>query len=59
MVQYIEDILPYVERPRDFLDTTTAALVIMDNFKGQITNSIDSLLESNKIHVALLPANAY
>ena len=39
------------------MDTTTAALVIMDNFKGQITDSVNSLLELNNIHVALLPAN--
>ena len=59
-MQYIEEIiLLYVERQRDALeDDTAAALVIMDNFKGQITDSVNSLLEANNIHVALLPANA-
>ena len=59
MIQYIDEIiLPYVKRQRDAFDDTTAALVIMDNFKGQITDSINSLLEANNIQVALLPANA-
>ena len=59
MIQYIDEIiLPYVERQRDTFDDTTAALVIMDNFKGQITDSVNSLLEDNNIQVALLPASA-
>ena len=59
MIQYIEEIiLPYVERQREALDDTAAALVIIDNFRGQITDSVNSLLEANNIHVALLPANA-
>ena len=29
----------------------------MDNFKGQVTASVSSLLEANNIHVCLLPAN--
>lgn len=29
----------------------------MDNFKGQVTSAINELLESNNIHVCLLPAN--
>ena len=59
MIQYIDEIiLPYVKRQRDAFDDTTAALVIMDNFKGQITDSVNSLLEANNIQVTLLPANA-
>ena len=59
MIQYIDEIiLPYVKRQRDAFDDTTAALVIIDNFKGQITDSVNSLLEANNIQVALLPANA-
>ena len=38
-------------------DTTKAALVIIDKFKGQITTSINSLLEGNNINVCLIPAN--
>ena len=35
----------------------TPALVIMDNFKGQVTDSFMNLLESHNIHVCLLPPN--
>ena len=34
-----------------------SALVIMDNFKGQITPCVNGILEENSIHVCLLPAN--
>ena len=59
MIQYIQNIIiPYVERQRESLDDPDrAALVIMDNFKGQVTAAINELLESNDIHVCLLPAN--
>ncbi len=53
MIQYIEIILPYVKRQRDVFDDTTAALVI-DNFKGQITDYVKNLLEANSIQIALL-----
>lgn len=29
----------------------------MDNFKGQITTKVNSVLEENNIHVVLLPPN--
>ena len=58
MKQYIEEIIvPYVEGQRGLLGEDSSALVIMDNFKGQITSGINSLLESNDIHVCLLPPN--
>ena len=38
-------------------DDNASALVIMDNFKGQVTSGIHSLLEENNIFVALLPPN--
>ena len=58
MLQYIECIiLPYVEKVRDDMGDNKAALVIMDNFKGQITASVSSLLEDNNIFVTLLPPN--
>lgn len=58
MQEYVENIIvPYVEKAREFLGEDRAALVIMDNFKGQITESIFSLLDSNNIHVCLLPSN--
>ena len=34
------------------------ALVIMDNFKGQTTNNVISLLKSNDIHVCMQPPNS-
>ena len=33
------------------------AVVIMDNFKGQITTAVIGLLEDNNIHVCRLPPN--
>ena len=57
MVQYIEHIIiPYVEKQREMLGDKPA-LVIMDNFKGQVTTKINDLLEANNIHVCLLPPN--
>lgn len=50
-------ILPYVEQVRASLREDKAALVIMDNFKGQITEDVNSLLDTNNIHVCLLPLN--
>lgn len=59
MLQYIENIiLPYVEGVRHRLRCdSAAALVIIDNFKGQITPAVNNLLESNNIHTCLLPPN--
>jgi len=54
MVQYLINI--YVKSVREQRqDSNAAALVIMDNFKGQFTNAIHLLLEQNVILVALLP----
>ena len=38
-------------------DQSLSAVIIMDNFKGQVTDNVHSLLEANNIQVALLPAN--
>ena len=58
MLEYIEHIIiPYVETTRDLINSNKPALVIMDNFKGQVTPSVNSLLESHDIHVCLLPPN--
>ena len=38
-------------------DDSEAALKIMDNFKGQTTPSVTSLLEENSIHVCLPLSN--
>ena len=56
MIQYVRNvILPYVNQIR--VDDSEAALVIMDNFKGQTTPSVTTLLEENNIHLCLLPPN--
>ena len=57
MLQYIDHIIvPYVEKVREVVGDSTA-LVIMDNFKGQVTNSVTNVLEVNNILVVLLPPN--
>ena len=60
MLQYIENIIePYVSSVRDmFYTVTTPGVIIMDNFKGQVTERVSSLLEKCHLHVCLLPANA-
>ena len=56
MIQYVKNIiLPYVNGNRD--SPYAAALVIMDNFKGQVTPAVTKLLEESNIHTCLLPAN--
>ena len=58
MIQYIENIIVlYIDSARQAFQDDTPALIIMDNFKGQITSSVTSLLEENNIHVCLLPPN--
>ena len=58
MLEYLENIIcPYVEGARHRLKCDSPALVIIDNFKGQITPSCISRLESCHIHTCLLPAN--
>lgn len=58
MLQYIDHIIvPYVTSVRDRLGVDSAALVVIDNFKGQVTGAISELLQDNNIHVCLLPPN--
>lgn len=59
MVQYITKIIVlYIEAQRDALgDSEESTLVIMDNFKGQVTPVINELLEANHIH--FLPSSAW
>ena len=49
--------MPYVKKVRETVGDSAAALVIMDNFKGQVTKSVSKLLEQNNIHVCLLMPN--
>ena len=56
MIEYIHNvIIPYISANRESDDQ--AALVIMDNFKGQVTSSVVSLLEDNNILVCYIPPN--
>ena len=59
MLEYIHHIiLPYIHAIRDMKgDQSLSAVIIMDNFKAQVTDNVHSLLEANNIQVALLPAN--
>ena len=44
MLEYVEHIVaPYVEKARESLAHDTPALVIMDNFKGQVTENVMAL----------------
>ena len=49
--------MPYVKKVRETVGDNAAALVIMDNFEGQVTKSVTKLMEQNNIHVCLLPPN--
>lgn len=58
--EYIKLItLPFIEMKRKKLDlpTTFPALVLFDAFKGQTTESVYELLESNAIYAVSIPAN--
>ena len=58
MIEYVKEmIIPYMNSTRTFFAEDTPAVAIMDNFKGQITGAVNELLESNNIHVCLLPPN--
>ena len=48
MLEYIDHIIvPYIERVRQELDECKPALVIMDNFKGQVTEKVISVAYAN------------
>ena len=58
MIEYVTSIIvPYVQSTRSRFNPDTAAVVIVDNFKGQITPAVTELLESQNIHTCLLPPN--
>ena len=50
-------IFPYVKSVRERVGEESAAIVIIDNFKGHVIDPVLSLLESYSIHVFLLPPN--
>jgi hypothetical protein len=50
MIYYIKEIIvPYVERLREAMDEKKPVVVIMDNFKGQVTTAVNDLLEESMI----------
>ena len=53
-------LLPYMKQVRErlHLGDDEPAVAIIDNFKGQITETVTSSLETNNVHVCLLPPNA-
>ena len=60
MEDYLDKILlPYIDRKRseNKLDKTHPALVIYDTFRGQCTQKILDKLETNSVHVTIVPAN--
>ena len=46
--------MPYVEKVREMVGVDE---VIINNFKGQITSSVNTILERNNINICLLPPN--
>ena len=58
MLQYIDNIiLPYVANVRDYVGADRAALVVVDNFKGQTTKDVIQRLDENNILISWLPPN--
>ena len=56
MLQYTKYIIiPYVQSVRNLKgDESLPALVIMDDFKGQVTDSVKDFLEENNVHIAFV-----
>ena len=58
MLDYISEIIiPYVEAVRHDIRHKNAALVILDNFKGQVKSNVTNFFEAHNIHTCPLPAN--
>ena len=55
MVEYLEHIIvPYIDKVRESFAEETPALVIMDNFKGQVMEAFLDLLDTHNIYVCCL-----
>lgn len=58
MLEYISEIIvPYVKTVRHDIGQESAALVVLDNFKGQVTSTVTRFVENHNIHTCPLPAN--
>ena len=57
MIQYTERIfIPYVQNKKELgLPSTHPTLAIFDEFKGQITDVVLNLIESNNIYYVIVP----
>ena len=57
-MEYISKIIiPYVEAVSHDIGHESAALVILDNFQGQVTSNIINFLKAHNIHTCPLPVN--
>ena len=52
-----QNFVSFVEKTRESLGEDKAAVIIMYNFKGQITPAMNELLEQHHIHSCLLSPN--
>ena len=58
MIDYVNAVvIPYIAAQQAVHGDKTPAVIIFDNFKGQVTPTVMSLLDENDIHVCLLPPN--
>ena len=60
MIQYNNNVfLPFVEQTRLLHDEDNckSAIVIMNNFKEQVTDAVTELLDSHRVHTCLVPPN--
>ena len=52
MVLYINNVfLPFIEQTWLLHGEDKSAVIIMDNFNGQITDAVTQLLESHRVHI--------
>ena len=57
-MEYKNDIIiPYLTRMRENFGEDRTGLVIYNNFKGQVTDNVLSLLDENDISIVTLPLN--
>ena len=58
MLDYIKHVIvPYLQKTRECIGEDKTALVIINNFKGQVTQLVIQLLEDHNVHVCTLPPN--
>ena len=50
-------VVPYLQKTTECIGEDKTALVIIDNFKGQTTQSVIQLVEDHNVHACMLPPN--